>query len=622
MMSVPRYGRYINTISNFVIKYALCCALSVLLPASLSVGAPLDYAEVLNYVKTHCPPDKEIIATVSDVYQERLVFSTPQKNLHQKQELVVLKKLNNQSRFLFPVKAVIQVKSITGDQVAARLTKEFAGPVKPGDPVTFPAAPKIYLSSNIESKPDSSAYNSLVQALLSENHDVIELASGSSIPETEGYGLHLSLNISNKQLTAKIRSVYTRSTLYTKSYPVSEQTQAPPAAAPSSAAHQPPEREDEDKDRAAFKPEKQTGDSAGDARQKEQDFTRAAAFQNHEKVRLPREFQRLVAAELDGAPPKELILLNQEGIFAFAWRNSDLSHLNTYRFKEKNCLGLHLHALDLDRDGTDEILATCGHQIKYMEATDTAINSLALDWQTEHFTPLCEDIPFYLRAVKQPEGGKILLGQKKKGPEQYAGAIFKVSWDPQTQTLTQGPDYPPASAIHSLYQFIFASDSKDRVLILEPDNFVSLYRLPEEKRLDVTDENFGPYHEIPYPVRLEEKEFRGGFEGITSKEKFAPRRFLLKKEFQNQCFLIQKGRTDEGIKSKFFNLIGLKKGTDRIIGLQHRSEQISQAWASKPVPRDVIDFAFFRQDDSINLLALVRDNQGHALEVLAEKKIK
>src|SRR6056297_3212597 len=246
-----------------------------------------------------------------------------------------------------------------------------------------------------------------------------------------------------------------------------------------------------------------------------------------------------------------------------------------------------------------------------------------LPWQADHFAVLCKDIPFYLRVANPPEGGKILLGQRKKGAEQFAGPIFKVKWNPQTQTLTQGPDYGPASSIHSLYQFIFASGSKERVLILEPDNFVSLYRLPEETLLDATDKNFGPYHEIPYPVRLKEKKYLGEFEGITCRDAFAPRRFLFRKEFQGQCFLIQKGRTESsGMKDKFFNLIGSKKGTDRIVGLRHRSGQIYPTWTSKSVPRDMIDFSFFKQEDGINLLSLVRDSQGYALEIIARKSPK
>jgi len=625
MISAPKYARYIRTIPNIVITYAVCCVLSVFLPASPSIGAPPppDYAEILDYIESNCPPDREIISTVKDVYHERLVFTKPQEGLGQKQELMVLKELDGSSRLVFPAKAIIQVKSSTGGQVAARVIKKFDGPIEPGDPVTLPAAPKIYLSSNIASAHGASAYDDLLQTLLSKDHDVIEIGSASDIADTDGYFLHLRLNISDKQITAKIRSVYTGATLYSKSYGAPEKKQASAAAAASSAGSESDAPKDKGEARPTYQSEQRTAASTDAAPHKAEDFTKAAAPQYHQKVRLPRDFQRLVAAELDGKPPKEIVLLNQEGITAFALRGSALSRLSTYRFKEPKFMGLHLHASDLDQNGTDEILATCGRQTKRMDITDTAIASLALAWQADHFAVLCKDIPFYLRVADPPEGGKILLGQRKKGAEQFAGPIFKVKWNPQTQTLTQGPDYGPASSIHSLYQFIFASGSKERVLILEPDNFVSLYRLPEETLLDATDKNFGPYHEIPYPVRLKEKKYLGEFEGITCRDAFAPRRFLFRKEFQGQCFLIQKGRTESsGMKDKFFNLIGSKKGTDRIVGLRHRSGQIYQTWTSKPVPRDMLDFSFFKQEDGINLLSLVRDSQGYALEIIARKSSK
>jgi hypothetical protein len=73
------------------------------------------------------------------------------------------------------------------------------------------------------------------------------------------------------------------------------------------------------------------------------------------------------------------------------------------------------------------------------------------------------------------------------------------------------------------------------------------------------------------------------------------------------------------ISEKLINLISPKDELDRIVGLTCASDKLYQSWSSEKIPRDLIDYVFFQQNQKTNLLGLVRDNKGYALEVLSRQ---
>jgi len=594
-------------------KSLVYCSVCLLVSAVFASAAPQEYGAILDYLEQHHPSGTPIIAAVKDAGRQRLVFTKSGEKPARGQELLVLEETKGKPAPLFPLKAVVKVDSIINETVIASIIELTSGPVKAEDPIAYPASPRIYLSTNIAQKQDCSAYSGVLEALLAENYDVIEVPDPESIPDTQDYGLHMHLYKSKKHLTVKIRSIYTSSTLFSKIYSIPEQSGS---------------RSSEEETIPTPQPTQLSGPKAPDKQlaepetAKQQKFAASAGAPGQEgKIRLPGAFRRIVAAELDGKPPRELVLLSKNAVSAFTAEAHALRKLDAHTFRSSELIGLHLHAMDLNKDGTEEIFATCGKKVEYLQAKDTAIRSMALDWEKGRFVVLAADIPFYLRVTDRPEGGKVLLGQKKNGPEQYDGPIFRVHWDPKSQSLSAGPDYKPAAGIYCLYQFLFASGAGGKVLILEPANHVSLYKMPEERLVDATDVHFGKYQEIPYPIRLAEKQYRGGFdEEISSKDVYALRRLLRKPEFQDQCFLIQKGRRTDSMQDRVLNFITRKTGRDRIVALQSSSGELYLSWKSEAVPRDLIDFAFLTQNGRTRLLALERDSRGYALEVMSPQQ--
>jgi hypothetical protein len=89
---------------------------------------------------------------------------------------------------------------------------------------------------------------------------------------------------------------------------------------------------------------------------------------------------------------------------------------------------------------------------------------------------------------------------------------------------------------------------------------------------------------------------------------------------EDLSLFVDKGRVPEKKASeKLISLISPKDGLDRIVGLTCDSDNLYQSWSSKKIPRDLIDFVFFQQNQKTTLLGLVRDNKGYTLEVLSKQ---
>ncbi|MFW5901813.1 MAG: hypothetical protein ACOCTS_02110 [Thermodesulfobacteriota bacterium] len=587
------------------------CTACVLISAVFAFAAAPDYGALLDHLDTRCAENIETISTVGEVHQNKLIFKTSREQPVHGQELLVLKAVDGMPPALYETKAVIRVTAAHGSSIAARVVHTMTGPPQSGDPIARPANPKIFLSRDTSGGQEATAYQHLLQTLLSANYHVIEAAGPERIEQTEGYGLQVHLSESGDQAAVKIRSIYTPATLFSETYassdvygPDAHEADAPGGQAGTAAGSSPAIASPS---RPAIKPEAAPPKDRG------------AAASKVKKIRLDEKFNRITTAELDGRPPEELLLLNNKGVFAYQLENGSLTRLDTYLFESSSRIGLHLHAMDVDGSGRETVFATCAQKTTYLDADDSAIRSLALDWKDGQWTVRAAEIPFYLRVLQTPASGEVLLGQTKEGPEAYSGPVFRVKWDEKKETFARGPVYEPARGVHCLYQFVPAGPSEKKDMILEPNHHVSLYQMPEERLLDMTDVQFGPYREAAFPVRLAEKAYRGGFdEEISSKQTYAVRKLLFKPELQDQCFFIQKGRRSQGLGKRMMDLVSRETGRDRVVALKADGSTLYESWKSAALPRDLIDFTFFRQDKQTGLLALVRDSRGYILEFLSE----
>jgi hypothetical protein len=607
---------------------AICCVLFLFSAISCFAAPFLQWDRVLSFLQDRFPAVYEPVGQVEQIHEDRIVF---QLNEHQNapqrgMELLITSHEDGIPVYLQSPSTLIKAVSAFNNRILATRTMQLEKKCKIGDTVVIPASPALYLYTNILSKDTFPPYRNLLENLISQNFEVVELMKPQITEPPSRYGVLLRLEASEGYLVSKIQSLYSGNTLHTMAVeyagdvaisqpngtPVILMTKNEPAspATTFSGSPQPSQKEM----RTAQNEETRSSAATGIPSEKPSFTTISEPPPPDNFFALNDAYKRFVPVRLN-ENQSAFVLLNNNGITAFRTEDSSLQLLDEFHFQQETIIALHLHSIDLDGDGRDEILATLVDKKKDMETADSRLCSMILTLEKYHFKVLSKEIPYYLRAIEDREGRKIVIGQSKGTYDPYEGPIFTMQYHSADSTFQPEAPYPPADEIYSVYQFNLHPADASRVLIIEPTDYIYGYYTPTESVEAEAPRNYGKYNEIGYPQRLEKERYnRGEFDIGTSATVYAPRRFILKNVYDQQCFLIKKHRKAEdnlGISLK--NLLGQTRNEDSLVAVVWRNKNIEETWESERIGKDILDFGFL--DEQIYILS--RNSMGkYAIEAI------
>ncbi len=575
------------------------------------------------FLESRFPATFKKVSQIKEKYKDRVVFRFKGQPPRRGTEYLVLSAEPNVPLYLQKPAGVIRVESIFGEEALAQVMAVLGQKIAVGDNIVVPSSPVIYLYTNVKDKDVFGPYQSLRDTLLRKNYEVVEIKGNKVIPATDRYGIVLRLEAGKDYLVCKVQSLYSKDTLYAQTikYPKTVVTEAPvgqniilaarqpavvPSVPPSAAVTGAP----------AVTPQAGTFKQAQVPTEKVSDFRKAMASVEHNFYRVREDYKRFVICEVDGDRNPDFVFLNDRGIFRYTLHDNQLEYIDKYTFNNNDIIALHLHAIDLDGDGKDELIVTLAEKLIVLDKKDSRLVSLILTHEGTAYAPMASQLPYYLRVIQDRSGKKVLLAQKKGEYDPFDGDIYQLQWDSGTGALSPPVIYEPAHDIYSVYQFNLVPDNPQHVIILEPNHYVNGYFTPEERVDATSDINFGPFREIPYPIKLEKDEYRGGFEKKTFRHVFAPRRFELHVEFDAQSFLINKEREPQNLVGKIRTVVKQGKGRDSVAAVKWIGNQIPTTWESKRISKDVLDFSFLHQGSKDMLFVLVRDQKGYAVETI------
>jgi hypothetical protein len=589
----------------------------------------------------------QIAGKVYEVSGDRLLFSKSDVPLETGRLLQVCEHKPGVSPALQSRVAWIQIEAFFSDKVLARITGGTASAIKPKDLILTPSAPVIYLYTNITGKQGFAHYRQLLTDLLNDRFQVKEVSGDTIAGKPESSDLLLRLEWEAGQLVCGLTRLDGGRLLYSEAlaYPEAVQTQFSsghhlaqtvylPARTPAAPLVQPsavPEasrlaiaephvetpKPSSMPVRAPTAPSVQPPPVSAKPRSEPAgpSFQTSKPIEKTDFHRLSEPYLRVQSCDLEGDGKGELAFLSQKAVVIYGLENGQPIRKMSHRFDKNSYFPLHLHAMDIDGRKGDELLVTLAEPSQSLEKKDSRLCSTILTLQKSTFHPLVKNWPYYLRVIRDRHDRAVALAQSRGDYEPYAGSIRLLRWNSADKKVELGEPYKPARGIYSIYQFNLVPEDPQRVMILEPNNNLNGYFAPEEILEATGIRNYGDFHELAYPIKLEKAEIIGGFDTKTFREIYAPRRFELRPTFDGQSFIIYKERTGSGgiIKGTVRKIL-TSRGIDQVAGVKWSGQQIVETWQSKEISKNILDFTFTQNSDRI--MVLYEEGKGCALEAL------
>ncbi len=569
------------------------------------------------------PSSYKVVGKVSERHGSRLVFPKGNHELRRGDELLALKYEKNVPLYLLHQASVIRIEAIMGNKILAQEMAVIERPAKVGDPIVIPSSPVVYLYTNIKRKEVFKPYTQLIKMLLAKNFEVVELGKPELKPKTDRYGILIKLEGESGYLALRVQSIYSGDTLYfdSTSYAGPIATAAPsgvtivlPDWSSLRIARYAQTFASQEAIGTTPKPLPEPGKQTTPKATKS--FLRVGEIPETNQYRLNEKFKRMVIAEIDGDRKPDFVFLNDDFLEVYNFENGVFQKTRRYELSGGPYVALHLHAMDITGDGQDELFLTLGRQIMLDDYHDTILRSMILTFKNGAFEVLDEDLPYYLRVIEDRQGNLVALAQNKGNKSLYDGDIIRIKWNNALGKIIETGEYAPAHDVYSIYQFNLIPDDIDRIVILEPTNDLQVYYTPTEEPEVISDKNFGFYDEIPFLISPREEKFIGGFNKKLSETAYAPRRFVLKREYDDQMFLIRKGRTRVSVSTSLGNVLKTSQGEDSLVAVKWLKGQILETWQSESLSKDIIDFGFVKIGQEDKIVLLVRDKQGYAIEII------
>lgn len=588
-------------------------------------ASSLQWNSLLSFLQERFPAVYEPVGRVEQIHEDRIVFQLHKHQISPERgtELLITSHKDGIPVYLQIPCSLIKVVSAFNNRMLATRTMQLGEMCQIGDTVVIPASPTLYLYTNIIDKDTFQPYRNLLESLISHNLEVVELMAPRITEPPSRYGVLLRLEATEGHLISRIQSLYSGNTLHTMAVEYTEHvaisrpngtpvvlTAKNETASLSTALAVSPQHAKGDMSAERNEPRPSSAIQSA----KPSFTTISETTPSEDFFALDDAYKRFVPVQLD-ENQNAFVLLNDNGISAFRTENSGLRLLDEFHFNDETIIALHLHSIDLTGDGKDEMLVTLVDRKNVVGTTDSRLCSMILSLENNHFKVLSKEIPYYLRVIEDREGRKIVIGQGKGRYDPYEGAIFKMQYHPADGSFHAKAPYPPANEIYSVYQFNLHPADVYRVLIIEPTDYIYGYYTPAERVEAEAPHNYGKYNEIGYPQRLEKEAYnRGEFNSRTSATVYAPRRFILKNAYDQQCFFIKKQRRpedDPGVSLK--NLLGRTGNEDSLVALSWRNKKIQETWESERIGKDILDFGF--HDGRIYILS--RNSMGnYAIETI------
>jgi len=583
---------------NKNIKIQLITPLILIFFSNIQSFADDKISNLFSFFKKHYGDPYSYAGKVTELYGKNLLFSKGLKEIEEGQLLWVCENKEGISEKLQKKIADIQIKKIFQDTVYAEIISEPIKNIAEGYIVITKTAPFLYLYSNIKDKHFNPDYQNILKYIINNNFHLQEIKEDQIIIKENTDSLLLRIEEDKGFIICRLTSIDGDQTFFFENWQHNSKVETI-FELDHSLKHV------NNILKTQFKLDKKKKEDCNNA-EKNNQISQKRYFKLDEKA------YRLVSCDIDSDGTLEFAFLSADSFSIYSLKNNVLKKNLKYNFSNKNYLPLHLHTIDLDNNGINEFLITISKKILVLDKLDSVLCSQILSIKNNKIYKFAKSIPYYLRVIKDINGNKIALAQKKGEFSQYEGQIYKLKWDKTKNKLIIDKNYEFANNVYSLYQFNHVHNNKNNIIILENGNDIHGYQLSNQSIKAYGVRNYGQYKISQYPIKLEQDQYVIGFEKNSFQLFSSPRRFELNPKFEWQSFIIYKERNLSSYAGIFNNKRQSNNKKDQLVGIIWADDRIVEKWASPFIQKEILDYTFI---NSNNIAILYRDSKEYAIEI-------
>jgi TolB-like protein len=142
----------------------------------------------------------------------------------------------------------------------------------------------------------------------------------------------------------------------------------------------------------------------------------------------------LAIGDVNGDGLIETVLISDHAVIIYG--NRDGRFFKIADIPENKSINLiSVDVADINENGTPEIFATA------LNAQRNGLNSYVLEFDGANYARIVENASWYFRVVRTPARGEVLLGQRHRRKDAFAGAVEEMEW--------RGGDYVPRDPVRA-----------------------------------------------------------------------------------------------------------------------------------------------------------------------------
>lgn len=187
---------------------------------------------------------------------------------------------------------------------------------------------------------------------------------------------------------------------------------------------------------------------------------------------LPFEIRGVEVGDVDGDGNQEIIVASVHDLLIYRFLKEENGQVFLENLQRIEGTGfetlLSLGVADINRNGRDEIFVTSFEKNR--------LNSFVLEYQAGSFRRIAENLPLFLRVLKDPGQPPQLLAQPLGIDTPYFGKVLVYAWqDSRYQKIHQFP-LPEKVNVYGFIPLKLSSDNPPAILALDDQDHLKLFQ--------------------------------------------------------------------------------------------------------------------------------------------------